>query len=422
MRWLSDRSVWRVQLRQIDNDHIFTKEAEIVVSCVGSISIPKDCTIPGYEDYNGKIWHSARWNHRESMKGKTVAVVGNGCSAAQLVPHVVESASRVVQFQRSPQWINDRPNSRFTKTQKLCFRYMPFANKLYRFYLWKRTDALHKLYTSTSSTAINARVAATKSAINYMKSTAPEKYHDILIPKFPLGCKRRIFDPGYLVSLHSPKIELTTESIESFTNTGLRTTKRELDFDIVILSTGFKIQDFLTPIKIIGKDNVSINEHWRSTNGAQAYKATFVTGFPNFAMVFGPNAFPAHNSVIYTNEVQVEYIIKSMFKPMLMGSFSVIDVKESAEHRDASEVQHALKSMVWSSGCSNWNLNASGRNTTNYHDETWKFWYRLWWPVWKDFELSGGNGASLPWRPEWKVAGSVLGTIAASMSLWLTMG
>ena len=410
--WVEAKGVWRVGLRDIATKHTFWEEAEILVSCVGSISIPKDCTIPGVENYKGDIWHSARWNHQYELQGKNVAVVGNGCSAAQLVPHVVRNAANVTQFQRSAQWINERPNSDFTAAQKWCFRYIPFANKIYRFYLWKNTDALHHLYTSTTAKSVKARAEATELARQYMKDTAPEKYHDILIPKFPLGCKRRIFDPGYLASLHSSNIELTTETILEFTETGLRTDKRSIDFDAVILSTGFKIQEFLSPITIRGKDNITINTHWKNTHGAQAYKSTFVTGFPNFAMVFGPNAFPAHNSVIYTNEVQVEYIIKSIFTPILKGSFATIDVKASAENHDANTIQQKLKDMVWSSGCSNWNLDSSGRNTTNYHDETWKFWWQLWWPVWKDFELEGGRGAMLPWRPEWKVAAS---TLAASL-------
>lgn len=41
-----------------------------------------------------------------------------------------------------------------------------------------------------------------------MKSTAPAKYHDILIPDFDVGCKRRIFDGGYLESLHNDKLHL----------------------------------------------------------------------------------------------------------------------------------------------------------------------------------------------------------------------
>jgi cation diffusion facilitator CzcD-associated flavoprotein CzcO len=395
---------------------------------VGTISIPQDCTNPGVDKYRGTIWHSARWNHGYDLHGKSVAVVGNGCSAAQLVPFVVKDAAKVTQFQRCAQWINDRPNREFSAFEKWCFRYVPLANKLYRFYIWKITDALHTLYASESARSIKARAAATEVAREYMRDTAPERYHDILIPKFPLGCKRRIFDPGYLESLHSPKIELTTEAILEFTETRLKTSKQSIDFDVVILSTGFKIQEFLSPIVIRGESGITLNEHWKATRGAQAYKSTFVAGFPNFGIVFGPNAFPAHNSVIFTNEVQVEYIIKTMFRPMIQGSFTVSNVKEAAENRDARHIQSKLQSMVWSSGCSNWNLDKHGRNTTNYHDNTYKFWYQLPWPVWRDFDLSGGTGY-LPWRPEWKRAGAVLdlGVLTSFVTtgqlqfLWLLM-
>lgn len=404
--WVDKESLWRVTLRDLSTDQTFSRDAEILVSCVGTISIPQDCKISGHEQFQGKIWHSARWNHTEQLRGKKVAIVGNGCSAAQLTPAVVQEAKSVVQFQRSPQWINERPNSDFSALAKWSFRHLPLVHRAYRYWLWKRTDALHDLYTSTTQTAIKAREDATRVATDYMVRTAPARYHDILLPKFPLGCKRRIFDPGYLDCLHSEKIELTDEPITEFTTSGLRTAKREIDFDYVILSTGFKIQEFLSPITIRGRHQITLNEHWKATRGAQAYKATFVSGFPNFGIVFGPNAFPAHNSVIYTNEVQVEFIIKTIFRPILKGSFGVIDVKETAENRDADYVQKELKSMVWNGGCTNWNLDASGRNTTNYHDATWKFWYSLFWPVWKDFNLEGGEGASLPVHPALKLLGT----------------
>jgi len=415
--WIESAAFWRVGLHDVDNDHTFYREAEILVSCVGTISVPQDCKIPNFENYTGKIWHSARWNHIHQLHDKSVAVVGNGCSAAQLVPYVVKEAKAVVQFQRSAQWINERPNREFTDLEKWCFRHVPLYGKLYRFMLWRSTDALHNLYASESPSSEKARLAATEVARQYMTATAPAKFHDILLPKYPLGCKRRIFDPGYLESLHSPKIELTTEPILEFTPTGLQTPNRTIDFDVVVLSTGFKIQEFLSPITVRGRDGITLNEHWKDTRGAQAYKSTFVTGFPNFGIVFGPNAFPAHNSVIYTNEVQVEYIIKTVFRPMLNGSFTIIDVKESAENRDANEIQAKLGDMVWSSGCSNWNLDTNGRNTTNYHDNTWKFWARLYWPVWKDFDLAGGNG-TLPLHPAWEAlmvmfGGSILVAVVA---------
>lgn len=420
--WEESRAVWRVQLRDVETGYTFWKEAEILVSCVGTISTPKDCDIPNHEIFNGEMWHSARWNHDYDLKGKTVAVVGNGCSAAQLVPHVVQVARKVYQFQKSSQWVTGRDNREFTTFEKWCFANIPLLNRLYRFKLWKDTDSLHSLYVSDSQDMISQRQKPTEAAISYIKETSPAKYHDILIPRFPLGCKRRIFDPGYLDSLYNDNIELTAEPITEFFDHGLRTPKRDIPVDAVILSTGFKVQEFLSPMNIYGR-HTSLNEHWKTTRGAQAYKASMVTGFPNFGIVFGPNAFPAHNSVIYTNEVQVEYMVKTIFQPILSGHFTAIDVKEAAEMRDANTIQSKLKGMVWSSGCSNWNLDANGRNTTNYPDNTWKFWYRLYWPTWEDFNISGDTGRR-PTSPlqsaalmAMGTAGIMLGTLYGSQHL-----
>ncbi|KAI9146807.1 Baeyer-Villiger monooxygenase [Paramyrothecium foliicola] len=320
----------RLKTEVIKADWLKTKNAEMLVSCVGTISIPKDCNISKHENDKSALFHSARWDHSVDYTNKRVAIVGNGCSGAQIMPRVAERAGHVVQFQRSPQWINDRPNPRISEFRKWCFRSIPLYARIYRCWLWRSTDTLHGLYI-TGDDALECQRAQHQSvAEEYMKRTAPRKYHDILIPKFPLGCKRRVFDPGYLTALHRPNVE---------------TTRRDLDFDAVVLSTGFKIQEFLSPIEVFGTEK-SLNEHWKDTGGAQAYKATFVHGFPNFGIVFGLNAFPAHNSVIYTNETQVEYIIKTLIRPVLRGYFEVLDVKQAAEDYHSNHVQEQLKSMV----------------------------------------------------------------------------
>ncbi|EQB53512.1 hypothetical protein CGLO_06760 [Colletotrichum gloeosporioides Cg-14] len=414
--WVSEKNLWRVDLKDMKTGHTFSSEAEMLVSCVGTISIPRECNIPNHEVYQGTLFHSARWDHSFQYEEKRVAVVGNGCSGAQLMPRVAEKAARVFQFQRSPQWINDRPNPQISEFRKLCFRFLPLYGKLYRFWLWKSTDALHDLYITGDDALEQQRGKHQAIAERYMREKAPEKYHDILIPSFPLGCKRRVFDPGYLAALHRPNVELSAERIVGFTPSGLRTSKRDIDVDGVVLSTGFKIQEFLSPIEVIGRDK-SLNEHWKDTRGAQAYKATFVHGFPNFGIVFGPNAFPAHNSVIFTNETQAEYIIKALIKPVLDGHFSVIEVRQAAETYHSNHVQERLKNMVWTEGCSNWNLDSAGRNTTNYHDPTWKFWWDLYWPVWDDFDLHGGKG-TVPTSP-WKklVRGLTVTTVVIGMAL-----
>lgn len=39
---------------------------------------PKD--IQGLEVFKGELFHSARWKSSVTLKGKRVAVIGNGCS------------------------------------------------------------------------------------------------------------------------------------------------------------------------------------------------------------------------------------------------------------------------------------------------------------------------------------------------------
>ncbi|KAL4789432.1 hypothetical protein BDV19DRAFT_397047 [Aspergillus venezuelensis] len=400
--WSEKDQLWKVHLRDVQSKSTFWREAEMLVSGVGTLSQPKDCGTPGWESFKGAMWHSARWNHEYDLTGKTIAVVGNGCSAAQLVPEIVKKATKVYQFQRSAQWVTSRVNREFTAFEKWCFRYVPLLARYYRFRLWRDTDALHTLYMSDTPGLIRKREETTRRAVDYIKETAPKKYHDTLVPSFPLGCKRRIFDPGYLECLHMDNIELTTEPIVEIYENGIRTGKRAIEIDAIVLSTGFKVQKFLSPITVRGR-HTTLNEHWESTRGAQAYKGTFVSGFPNFGMIFGPNAFPAHNSVIYTNETQAEYLIKTMFRPILAGDFKTLDVKEAAETCEANSLQEKLKGMVWSGGCSNWNLDASGRNTTNYPDNTWKFWWQLYWPKWTDFDITGDTGRR-PTHPFYKMA------------------
>ncbi|CRK46610.1 hypothetical protein BN1723_007168 [Verticillium longisporum] len=141
-------------------------------------------------------------------------------------------------------------------------------------------------------------------AKQYILSEAPVRYHDFIVPKFPLGCKRRIYDPGYLASLRRDNVEPVAQGIREFTETGLMSEDGVAeDFDAVMLATGFSVSSFLAPIKIVGRHGKSLHEQWEEHRGAQAYMGTFVHNHPNFAILYGPNTFPAFNSIIYSIEV-----------------------------------------------------------------------------------------------------------------------
>lgn len=87
--WLAAKNKWEVQLYDNIDNVTFTREAEIFVSAIGGIAEPRKTTFPGMETFEGSIFHTARWDHSFDYRGKRMAVVGNGCSAAQVVPNVV---------------------------------------------------------------------------------------------------------------------------------------------------------------------------------------------------------------------------------------------------------------------------------------------------------------------------------------------
>jgi hypothetical protein len=57
---------------------------------------------------------------------------------------------------------------------------------------------------------------------------------------------------------------------------------------------------------------------------------------------FGPNTFPAHNSALFSCEVQIEYVARTMIAPIIDGRASMIEVKDTAENQWVNSVQHQM--------------------------------------------------------------------------------
>jgi len=95
--WLASENRWEVQLVDQITKEKYTQKASIMVSAIGSIAEPRKANFPGMEDFQGTIFHTARWNTKYDYKGKRMALIGNGCSAAQVVPSVVKDVKYIKQ-------------------------------------------------------------------------------------------------------------------------------------------------------------------------------------------------------------------------------------------------------------------------------------------------------------------------------------
>lgn len=89
---------------------------------------------------------------------------------------------------------------------------------------------------------------------------------------------------------------------------------------------------------------------------------------------FGPNTFSAHNSALFSCEVQIEYVARTMIAPIIDGRASVIEVKDTAENQWVNGVQHQMSGSVFEAGCSNWYINEFGRNAASWPGFASAFW------------------------------------------------
>ena len=84
--------------------------------------------------------------------------------------------------------------------------------------------------------------------------------------------------------------------------------QKEIKVDLVVLATGFKIEDSICGFEIIGKDGVNLRQQF--DDFPVAFNGITVPNFPNFFILLGPNTVLAHNSVLFMIECQVDYIME----------------------------------------------------------------------------------------------------------------
>ncbi|KAK3117654.1 hypothetical protein LTR53_000782 [Teratosphaeriaceae sp. CCFEE 6253] len=391
-KWNEAEQYWEVTVKDWKTKETYVRRAKIVVSGVGSLSIPRKCEIPGADDFSGKLFHSAKWDTSFDWHGKDVVVLGNGCSATQFVPIMAKDTKKLTQFARQAHFLAERPNPVYSSAFRTFMKYTPFAMQLYRFKLYY--DMEKDFAGFDLETGASIRQGLKEENERYVKSMAPERYWDALIPKHEIGCKRKVMDTEYLTSLHRENVELISDdSVEEITKTGVRCKSgREVHADAIVRATGFEVFRMLFPMEITGQNGVTLNEHWDTHHqgSAQAYFGTCVPGFPNFFTLMGPNTVTGHLSVIYTVECQINFvlrlvepILKSMQAPQRSTFYfprqaiESVDVKPEVAAQHSSWLQAKLNKLVWSSGCTSWALDPkTGVNIAMYPEFQFMFWWR----------------------------------------------
>lgn len=283
--WVEEKKRWRLYVRHLKTDHVFTHECQFLFAAAGQLVQPRDFDVPGAPNFKGPIFHSSQWRSDVELEGKKVVVFGNGCTAAQIVPSIVNKTKHLTQIVRSKHWIFPAIDGAYTDAMRLIFKHIPGSMMLQRLIIFLAAENELKGFPMTESGA-RFRQKRRLEVEQYMRSTAPAKYHDMLIPDFEVGCKRRIFDSGYLRCLKSENLTLTDERALEIVPEGVKTESGVIEADVIVLANGYVTNKFLGSIEVIGRGE-SLTEHWDSFGGAEAYNSSVMSGFPNFFILLG---------------------------------------------------------------------------------------------------------------------------------------
>ncbi|KAL4250045.1 FAD-binding Monooxygenase Superfamily protein [Abortiporus biennis] len=388
--WDDDQQIYKVTVQDVKSKETREDFANIVISATGIFSTPRYPEVMGMENFKGAQFHSFEWDHDIDYHDKRVAVIGNACSAAQFMSSITDDpTTSVVNFCRSPQWIYVPPSStRISDFQRWMFAHIPFALRLYRWWVYLQNDLFYVGYLGAHETGL-VKQKITKDLTKQMTALAPQKYHDTIIPDFPVGCKRIVFGASYLKALHRPNMEINYDGIQEISEDGIVTKKGiKMSFDVIIYATGFDMMNY--PLAIRGRNNISMKEYYNQKGGPQAYYGTMLPEFPNLYILCGPNS-TGHGSVIFTEETQMDWAMQ-LITPVLNKQVSLFEPTEAATEKYNQMLQTRLERSIWAAACNSWyRPTPQGKIHTNYPGPSAEFWWNMRQPVWRDFKIIGGD-------------------------------
>ncbi|KAJ5128926.1 hypothetical protein N7448_002634 [Penicillium atrosanguineum] len=347
--WQEKSKIWLVKLKDLLTGGIFYQECQVLVSAVGGLVNPNLFNLPGVETFQGDIIHTARWKENISFQQKDVIVVGNGCSAAQLVPAISNEAKSVTQFIRTPQHYLHNENIQVSDTWRFIFRHMPIALWILRVVVFLYLEGTAARFNMDAN-GIKARKASADRSEAYIKRTAPEKYWPLLIPKFEIGCKRRVFDTTkYIGCLQQDNIHLTDDPIVGVQPHSILTQSgQEHSADTILLATGFSLTQY--DVELIGRDGRTREDHWDEYGYKEAYKSIAMSGFPNFFYILGPNSGKGHTSTIYSIENYVDLVVTAI-TPVIKEHSSFVEVKPDSERLYNERLHESITKTVFNTSC-----------------------------------------------------------------------
>ena len=329
--------------------------ARFIIDTSGVLANPHIPCIKGADSFQGAKFHTGQWDHNVPYDGKRVAVIGSGCSAAQVVPAIAARVDKLTLFMGRAQWVIPRSDRNYSSAERFITslpgvrhvnRFMIFAYHEVRFIAFRRYP-----FTSTISKVLKGLYARNLKR-NLEKYIDDDELRQHMMPDYELGCRRVIPTNVYLPALSRKNVDVDISGIECITPTGIRTKDgKDITLDIIVYATGFYAYSNMKKalsFQVYGRGGRNLNSEWE--NEIVSYKGITVSGYPNYFKVNGPNTGTGHSSQMSYMETMVNYTVKAICAIKQDKSIKAIDARISLQSEYVANVKKNLKLTVWQTG------------------------------------------------------------------------
>ena len=389
--WDEAANQWTVTLENGEQTR-----ARFLMTAIGILSAYTLPAIPGRESFKGPAYHPARWPHTPvDFTGKRVGIIGTGATAIQAIPEIAKQAAHLTVFQRRPNWAAPLHNAKISKEEMEAIksRYDEIYAHCAQTPSWfiheadrrkavdvspEERDAFwEKLYAEPGfgiwmgnfrDILVDEKANALISAFIAKKIRQRVKdpsVADKLIPKdHGFGARRVPLESGYFEAYNRDNVTLidviNDEPNACITPKGVKTSKQEYEFDILIYATGFDgVTGAFDRMDIRGKDGIRLRDAW--ADGPRTYLGMLAEGFPNMLMVLGPHTARGNIPQAIEHSVQFQ---TGMLRHMLEHGLTRVETKTEQVDGWTDTVIKAAEPLL-SSKVDSWqtgvNRNVEGR-------------------------------------------------------------
>ena len=325
--------------------------------------------------YKGTLVHSAIFPEDGlDVKGKKVAVIGNGATGVQILQEVAKEDCQLTAYIRTPnialpmqqRKMTDAEQDSYKSFYDNCFRNAkqcrsgfpvntsdasiwdatPEEREAQFEWLWSRGGFAFLLsnyrdfLTDKKANKLFYDFWAEKTRKRMKNPTKRDIVAPVEQPHF-FGTKRPCLEQDYYETLDRDNVEivnLKTHGLERFTDKGIITADgKEREFDTVILATGYdSLTGSLYDLNLHDTKNRRLSEKWEK--GVYTYLGLMIDGMPNAFMVYSPQAPTSLANGPPIIEIQVDWIAECVRKMREEGIESV-DPKWEESNKWRQDIQ-----------------------------------------------------------------------------------